>query len=162
MNAYEEQVIEITKGELEGKNCVYEWTLGFCEGRVYPYVTIDYRILPDGVSSDKFAGRSPQGLVSILKAHDYPIPDTLEHWREQALQVTISMLSGAEDQTLQGLRKHYTEQLTKEEIEAFIRKEVSEPFREATIKLALHTYWGIKQASAWNEGLERILQQYES
>ena len=68
------------------------------------------------------------------------------------------MLSGAEDQTLAGLRKHYTEQLTESDIEAFIRKEVSEVFQEATITLALHTYWGIRAAHAWNEGLDQILQ----
>lgn len=158
METEPEQITEIVKGKVEGKDCVYEWTLGFCEEHVYPYVTMDYRVLPDGVSADKFAGRSPQGLVAILTEYDYPIPDTLEHWRAQALQVTISMLSGAEDETLAGLRKHYTEQLTEADIEAFIRKEVSEEFQESTIALALHTYWGIRAANDWNKGLDRIVQ----
>lgn len=159
MNSDEDQVIEITKGNVESGNCVYEWTLGYCEGRVYPYITIDYRILPDGMSMGSFGGRSPQALISLLKEEDYPVPVILEQWEKQARQVTISMLSGAEGMLLDDLRKHYTEQLTEADIEGFIRKGVSDLFQEATIILALDTYWGIKQADAWNKGFEQILQQ---
>jgi len=159
MYEYEEQVIEITKGKVEGKNCVYEFILGFCEGPVYPYITIDYWVLPDGVSTDKFAGRSPQGLVSVLTEKNYPVPAILELWQEQTKRVTNSMLSGAEDMTLDGLRQHYVKQLTEDDIKEFIRQEVSEMFQETTITLALHTYWGIRAANDWNEGLEQILLQ---
>lgn len=161
MRTHDEQVIEITKGNVESGNCVYEFVLGYCEGRVYPYITIGYRILPDGMSMGSFGGRSPQALINLLKEQDYPVPATLERWAEQARQVTVSMLSGAEDMTLDGLRRHYTEQLTAEDIEGFIRKEISQLFQEATIILALHTYWGIRAARDWNEGLEQILQQYK-
>ena len=154
-------MIEITKGNVESGNCVYEFALGYCEGRVYPYITIDYRILPEGASVINFGGRSPQALINLLKEQDYPVPVILEQWEEQARQVTISMLSGAEDMTLDGLKKHYTEQLTEADIEGFIRKGMSDLFQEATITLALHTYWDIKAAYAWNEGLERILQEYK-
>ena len=147
------------KGKVEGEDCVYEWTLGFCEGRVYPYVTMDYRVFPVGMSTSKFAGRSPQGLVAVLTDHDYPIPDILTKWNDQTLRVTVSMLSDAEDHTLAGLRKHYTEQLTEADIEGFIRKEVSEVFQEATIALALHTYWAFGQLMLGMKDLTRYYSQ---
>lgn len=162
MSTDEDQVIEITKGKVESGNCVYEWTLGYCEGRVYPYITIDYRILPDGMSMGSFGGRSPQALIDLLKEQDYPVPAVLEQWEKQARQVTLSMLSGAEGMMLNDLQKHYTEQLTEADIEGFVSKEMSDLFQEATIILALHTYWGIKTANAWNEGLEQILREYKS
>ncbi|MYB02025.1 MAG: hypothetical protein F4118_00345 [Acidimicrobiaceae bacterium] len=155
----EEALVKITKGKVESGNCVYEFTLGYCEGNVYPYITIDYRVLPDGMSMGSFGGRSPQALIDLLKEQDYPVPAILEKWEKQVRQVTISMLSGADGMILNDLQKHYTEQLTVEEIEAFIRKEVDLLFQEATIVLALHTYWGLKTAHAWNESLEQILQQ---
>lgn len=157
----EEALIEITKGNVEGENCVYEFTLGYCEGNVYPYITIDYRILPDRMSMGSFGGRSPQALINLLKEQDYPVPVILEQWEKQVRQVTISMLSGADGMMLNDLQKHYTEQLTVEDIEAFIRKEVDDLFQEATIILALHTYWGLKTSQAWNEGLEQILQEHK-
>lgn len=160
METKPEQIIEISKGKIEGIDGIYEFVLGYCEGRVYPYITMDYRELCAGSEVQSFSGRSPKGLIILLTEQNYPIPATLDLWEKQAAQVTILMLSGAEDMSVDGLQRHYTEHLTEDEIREFVQQEMSEIFQEATIVLALHTYWAIKLANAWNEGLDQMIEAY--
>lgn len=159
METKPEGITEIRKGLVEGSNNIFEFVLGFCDDPPYPYITIDYHLPATTQKFQRFGGRSPLALMCLLKDQGYPIPHPLSVWESQARLVTMSMLSDAEDMTLEGLHRHYTEVLSVNDIKAFIHEEVSPEFQAATITLALHTYWGIQSAKAWNEGLDQMLQE---
>ena len=149
-------IIEINTGRIVFEDQVYEFTLGFCEDP-YPHITMDYRVLPGGIDSVGFAGRSPAALIYVLNREGYPVPNMLRIWSDEAAELTERLLSGSSDKTLLGLRSYYTS-YSEVEIESVVRECMSDKFCDASVSIALYTYKGIQAADAWNTHLDEYFQ----